>query len=73
MMRRGSSAAREGDDRRLRPLIIAVLALPLPPGAARRVAQRLLEELMLDGVLPRGQAQPVRALRAELEGERVES
>ena len=69
---RAPPASRDGEDRRLRPLIIAVLALPLPPGAARRIAQEVVEELILGGALTRAQAQPVRALREELEGERLE-
>jgi hypothetical protein len=60
-------SSRDGDDRRLRPLIIAVLALPLPSGAARRIAQVVVEEI-IGGGATRGQLQPIRALRAELEG-----
>jgi hypothetical protein len=47
---RPKAAAAESEDRRLRPLIIAVLALPMPKGVAARIGANVLAELTRFGV-----------------------
>ncbi len=72
MIRRGFFRARDPpqldldhEDRRLRPLIIAAIASPLPPGAARRLAYQALAACQRPGQpLTREQRELLAALEA---------
>ena len=56
------------EDRRLRPLIIAVIAAPLPPGAARRIAGEVLLAVCRGGEFTHEQRQLALALEGDDDG-----